>query len=627
MICVCLRGTSLSEWSKELAANSAYADMLELRFDCLEKTEQNLSNLKSWLRDCKLPCIFTIRESEDGGNWTGTEEEKDKIIAEVLQSGLLYAIDIEAARHSGDGGGGGDGRSSGAHGSSGARREETRRSSGGAHGGSGARIESNGGARPEETRPSSGGARRVFDLIQKHALDTRIIVSEHRFEPDRTQNTEFLEKKFAKRVRELAEQHPDAVIKYAVQCHSSNDFLSFLRASKSITKDSRDYVLIPMGDFGQAARILPGLGVSVWTYCSATDSPSGTLGSRGLGPHAPLGQTGATESSSSHTLGSHAPLGQLSAKTLHCQYRYHELQGHELQGRNRMPPVFAVIGNPVMHSRSPSFFNAHFAEQNILASYIHLPVDDLTALPELVEQLNIQGMSVTIPHKEGVLSFLQKKNDTVRSCSAANTVLCKKTAWEGHNTDVLGFLLPLMKKLDLGTQSANTASTHANTASTSASTQTQSTDLATYRNSLLGKRCTLLGAGGAARAILFALCYCGATILIANRSKERAESLARLFPEIEIQTTSLDDYEKIVTYNDIIVNSTSMGMKSSETPLPRFPFKKNHLVYDIVYTPPITKLLADARQAGATIITGDSMFHTQASLQADLFVRQIEKPL
>ena len=200
--------------------------------------------------------------------------------------------------------------------------------------------------------------------------------------------------------------------------------------------------------------------------------------------------------------------------------------------------IYGIIGYPVNHSFSPKMHNAAFAELKMDAMYLPFSVrpENISQAIDGIKALNISGFNVTIPHKSSIMQYLDEISPIARKVGAVNTVRNINGRLIGTNTDVSGFISSL-KALNF---------------------------------SPLKKNIGLIGAGGSARALITGLAEAGATqILIYNRTIERAKELelefSESFPMIMIKSVSL---EKIKNYHlDLLVNSSSVGMESNESPI------------------------------------------------------------
>jgi 3-dehydroquinate dehydratase/shikimate dehydrogenase len=282
--------------------------------------------------------------------------------------------------------------------------------------------------------------------------------------------------------------------------------------------------------------------------------------------------------------------GHVTPRTLCETYRYRDVSPQTVP--------FGIIGNPVLHSGSPAYHNAQFAEKNLDAVYVPFEVDDLDVFFETADLLGIRGLSVTVPHKEAAISYLDETDESVVPVGACNTVLYTEAGRRGLNTDVPGFMLPLERAIG-----------------------------ASGPEAFDGMRATVIGAGGAARAVVFGLLRVGVQLLIVNRTVERAE---RLGTEIAsavgaeaptIAPLTPDSLELIVKHGTLLVQTTSVGMEPevSADPLPFYEFRGHEIAYDLVYRPEKTRFLSRAESAGCLTIPGTRMFEEQALAQAAYF--------
>ncbi|MFB6296095.1 MAG: shikimate dehydrogenase [Halobacteriales archaeon] len=231
--------------------------------------------------------------------------------------------------------------------------------------------------------------------------------------------------------------------------------------------------------------------------------------------------------------------------------------------------VFGLIGNPVGHSLSPPMHEAGYRERGIDARYVTFEPepDDAAAAIEAAETLGIAGLNVTIPFKQDVLSAVEP-DDLAARIGAVNTVDFSTSPPSGYNTDAVGVRRSF-----------------------------EHHDVA-----IDGTDAVLVGAGGAGRAVAFALADAGASVSIANRTEERAHDLAA---EVSGATGhGLDGLSDLVPGADILVNATSVGMEEDRSPVPSEILHGDLAVLDAVYRPLETRLLREAAAAGATTIDG-----------------------
>ena len=258
-----------------------------------------------------------------------------------------------------------------------------------------------------------------------------------------------------------------------------------------------------------------------------------------------------------------------------------------------------VIGNPVSHTLSPAMQNAAMAQLGLDYAYLAFQVKatQLGAAMQGMKALGIRGLNVTIPHKVAVLPFLDELDPLAQNIGAVNTIVNHNGKLKGYNTDAAGFLQSLT-----------------------------ATGFAPQ-----GKRVVLLGAGGAARAMCFALAQNGAVLTILNRksgleqASALAQSLNRSF-KLEVAALELDEanLKTALARADVLVNATSLGMspRVTETPVPARLLKAGLTVFDVVYTPLETQLLREARGQGCSVISGLEMLVRQGALAFELWTGQ-----
>jgi shikimate dehydrogenase len=260
---------------------------------------------------------------------------------------------------------------------------------------------------------------------------------------------------------------------------------------------------------------------------------------------------------------------------------------------------FAIIGNPVSHSLSPDMHNAAFRERKLPHHYskIRLTTEELPSFFNKLRKGNFRGINVTVPHKEAVMAYLDETSPEARLIGAVNTISVENGKLKGFNTDGAGYLQSLKKETGF---------------------------------ILKGKRIVLLGAGGAARAILAACLSEGVRELtLANRTLERAQKLAlefqKKFPRAQIKTSSLKtkNLEKIFKRADLLINTTSAGLKDEPFPyLPLHFLPRRALVSDILYQAEITPLLREAKKLKRKIHRGLGMLLHQGALAFEIWTQQ-----
>ncbi len=236
---------------------------------------------------------------------------------------------------------------------------------------------------------------------------------------------------------------------------------------------------------------------------------------------------------------------------------------------------YLVIGNPIEHSLSPLLHNFWLEKYSINATYEKQLVEknDIEKVIDDMKVNKIQGINVTVPFKKTVIPFLDQLSDTAKKTQSVNTIFKKQNKLVGDNTDVYGF-----------------------------SEAIQITNL-----NLSNKKALILGAGGVVPSIILALKNMGIfEIALSNRTRKKADDLKKSFPFLKV----INWGEEIKT--DLIINATSVGIKKNEEIKLDTSKLNGQLFYDLIYNPPQTKFLENAKRSGKKIENGKSMFIFQA---------------
>jgi 3-dehydroquinate dehydratase/shikimate dehydrogenase len=265
--------------------------------------------------------------------------------------------------------------------------------------------------------------------------------------------------------------------------------------------------------------------------------------------------------------------GQVSARQLRNLYRVEKI--------SRDAKIYGVVADPVRHSISPAVHNRALQARRINAVYLPFLVHSvqLKDFFGLAEKLPLSGFSVTIPHKQKIIRYLDSIDPLARRIGAVNTVWRKSGKWRGTNTDADGVTRPLAKRLRLGKASA-----------------------------------LVVGNGGAARGAAYALAAAGAKLAITGRNVDRVRVLARA-TGAELLTREQAESRMF----DVLIHATPLGMVPRTNQCffeGRIPAK---LVFDMVYNPLETTLLRRAKNQGAATISGLEMFIEQAVRQFEVF--------
>lgn len=233
---------------------------------------------------------------------------------------------------------------------------------------------------------------------------------------------------------------------------------------------------------------------------------------------------------------------------------------------------YGILAFPAHHSLSPAMHNAGFKALNIEAKYEFFEIHprDLEAFIQKVRKENIKGLSVSKPHKEAIIPLLDEIDNTAQKIGAVNTVYWRKNKLVGTNVDWIGVEKAILEKTEIE-----------------------------------GKKAVILGAGGAARAAVYALQNNHAkSVTVLNRTLSHAKALAEDF---FCDYGELDDFESFRA--DILVQATSAGLNKKEgvEVVEKELLKPEMTVMDMIYTPLETRIIKDAREIGAKTITGDRM--------------------
>ena len=333
---------------------------------------------------------------------------------------------------------------------------------------------------------------------------------------------------------QLRRTNPDA-IKIAAHCHSLADGLKLVRFGR----ERRNVIVIPMGEIAKPLRLLSAREAGGFTYAPVENAT--------------------------------AP-GQASLDETLRLYRANKI--------TRRTAVYGVIGNPIGHSLSPLMQNAAFHSHRTNAVYLPFLVRDLRDFVNALRPLGMRGFSVTIPHKQAILRFLDHCEPLARKIGAVNTVAIRGGKLYGYNTDYVGVLRALQRRI-----------------------------------SLENSRVLILGAGGAARAVAFALSAARASISVWARRSEQAAALARA-----AGGQALDRQQLRSEFFDAIVNATPVGMHPHAGASPLAANELNcRLVFDTIYRPRDTKLLQLARARGIQTVSGVDMFVAQGAAQFEIW--------
>jgi shikimate dehydrogenase/3-dehydroquinate dehydratase type I len=273
--------------------------------------------------------------------------------------------------------------------------------------------------------------------------------------------------------------------------------------------------------------------------------------------------------------------GQVNARKLRSLYHLDKIDNETM--------ICGLVGLPVMHSVSPHIHNSAFVSEGVNGVYLPFEVHDA---PQFFKRMvhprtralnwNLRGLSITAPHKQAVMECLDWIDADAKEIGAVNTVVIETDRLLGYNTDATGFIVPLLKRF----------------------------------TSLSDARVAVIGAGGAARAAVWALKNESANVTLFARNPTKARPLAESFG---ISCNSLAD-ASFAGY-DLVINTTPVGSGAhvDESPATQKQLTGSRCVYDLIYNPEETRFLQEANEAGCETLGGLEMLVAQARLQFELW--------
>lgn len=254
-------------------------------------------------------------------------------------------------------------------------------------------------------------------------------------------------------------------------------------------------------------------------------------------------------------------------------------------GCGKQTQIFGVVGFPLSHSLSPLLHSMGLRALNLDALYLSFEAEDFQEFTKLVSSTRFQGFSVTHPYKEEAFRGSVHPDTATQSIGAANTWVREAKGWKAYNTDAPAAVECIEKAM---------------------------------KEKISGRRVLILGAGGAARAVAFALKNAGAKVSLAGRQKDKTEKVAT-----QLQLSSIL-WEEIKNFPyDLLIQATSVGMKAkqNESVIAKEWIQPGSWVFDLVYNPAETQFLRFAKEQNARTISGVEMFLLQAMKQFELFTR------
>lgn len=340
--------------------------------------------------------------------------------------------------------------------------------------------------------------------------------------------------------------------KIAFMPKSLNDVTNMFKEGEAMKED---HIFVAMGDLGFPSRILSAKSNSFLTFVS----PEETIVNVGS-------------------------IGHITPNTINDLYRFRSI--------NENTRKFGIIGWPLKKTSSPEIHNQGYIGHGMNAVYVPVRASNVTEALAFCEQVGIEGLSVTVPHKEDIMYYLSEISPEAKTIGAVNTIVKKDGSWIGTNTDAYGFQRSLEEFLG--------------------------------QKKLKRQKVAVIGAGGAAKAIVYVLKKMGAKVCIFNRTLSTAKELAEKYG-FDYAELSVSNMYKLQEYSSLIVQTTSVGMNSdgvsteATDPIYFYPFKGHEIVYDIIYTPAVTPVMKRAAQAGCRTMNGLKMLQYQGYMQFKIF--------
>ncbi len=236
--------------------------------------------------------------------------------------------------------------------------------------------------------------------------------------------------------------------------------------------------------------------------------------------------------------------------------------------------TYGIIGYPLAHSCSPSYFNDWFKQEGIDAEFLPFEIENIQQLETILEEYpHLSGFNVTIPHKQNILPYLHEISEEAQKIGAVNCVKISRQngkLWlSGYNTDMFGFRHSLLEFIPHN----------------------------------MPKKALILGNGGAAKAVHYALKSLGMEVLTVSRHPQKQDEIT--YAEVR----------KIIAEFRLIVNTTPLGTWPHTEDCPDIPYEllsAEHYLYDLVYNPEVTQFMEQGRTAGASTCNGHAMWLGQA---------------
>lgn len=277
-------------------------------------------------------------------------------------------------------------------------------------------------------------------------------------------------------------------------------------------------------------------------------------------------------------------LGHINPEEMDSVYNFHSI--------NDNTQVYGIAGWPLAKTLSPALHNSGYIRHGINAVFVPIRSPNISDIMAFAREIGVKGMAVTVPHKEAVLQETAELSTAAREIGASNTIVRQGSGFSGYNTDADGFRQALEEFLGV--------------------------------KKLHRRHVAIIGAGGAAKAIAYIIKQMGGKACVFNRTVEKARMLSSRYG-FEYAPLGIEGATKLDEYSDIIIQTTSKGMNSTDVPskendpLYFYKFDGHESLFDIVYVPAITPVMARASTAGCKVCNGEAMLRYQGYRQFKIF--------
>lgn len=279
-----------------------------------------------------------------------------------------------------------------------------------------------------------------------------------------------------------------------------------------------------------------------------------------------------------------ANLGHIDPAEMDEVYNFHSI--------NDNTQVYGIAGWPLAKTMSPALHNSGYIQHGINAVFVPIRSPSIADIMSFAKQIGVKGMAVTVPHKETVIAEIAELDGEASEIGAGNTVVRRGNGFALYNTDASGFR--------------------------------QALEEFTGTKKLHRRHVAIIGAGGAAKAIAYVIKQMGGKACVFNRTVDKARILAGRYG-FEYSSLDIEATAKLDEYSDLIIQTTSKGMNALDEPdkdndpLYFYKFDGHESIFDIVYTPAVTPIMARAKAAGCKVCNGEAMLRYQGYRQFKIF--------